>query len=96
MKNNGRGIAFLSQLVGVPHIILHINGKAGKETHEILAEYGLFGELGDGLYVVKPESANKLKAKGIHYTEIARHPMPKEIRSEIRVELKKTGVSAPI
>lgn len=96
MDNKGTSINLLSQLVGVPHIIIHINGAAGKEAHVILAKYGLFGELGDGFYVVKPEGANALKARGIRYAEIARHPMPKEVRSEIRAELKKNGVSAPI
>jgi hypothetical protein len=93
---NNNGIGFMTQLVGIPHIVIYIEGGADKKTHSIMDEYGLFGEFADGFYVVKPECADELKARRIRYTEIARHPMPKEVRYAIRKELKKNGVLAPI
>jgi hypothetical protein len=96
MEINGTSISLLSQLVGIPHIIIRIEGKVEKKAYVILEKCGLLGELGNGLYVVKPECTSELDVGRIPYTEIARHPIPKDVRSEIRAELKKNGVSAPI
>jgi len=95
MGNNDTSINPLVQLVGIPHVIIYIK-RVSEETYAILTKCGLLAELAEGYYAVTPECLDELKAKRIHYIEIARHPIPKNVRFEIRAELKKNGVMAPI
>ena len=87
--------------LGINNLVIEVdpdfrfNGKTAREfihnSKYFLAEFD-----SRGIYLIRPEFETELTKNKISYSIIARYPMPKEERQEIRRQLKENGVFAQL
>jgi len=93
-KLNGKPLGINNFVIEVdPHIKVK-----DKTLHEYITFSKDFLAVIDhrGIYLVRPKFIEKLKNDNIRYLIIARYPMPKEVRQQIRKITKKEGITTPI